>query len=67
MNGWEFLQNFIQIKNNFGKVITLYVISSSINPVDIERAKSFSEVHDYIIKPITLQDLEAIFHDNVHG
>jgi CheY-like chemotaxis protein len=61
MNGWEFLDNFTKIKNKIGKIITLYIVSSSINPVDIERAKNINTVKDYLIKPVTIEDLEAIF------
>ncbi len=61
MDGWEFLENFTNIKNKLGKIITLYIVSSSINPVDIERAKNINSVKDYLIKPVTIEDLEAIF------
>lgn len=61
MDGWEFLDNFTKIKNKLGKTITLYIVSSSINPVDIERAKSINTVKDYLIKPVTIEDLETIF------
>ncbi|WP_062053639.1 response regulator [Aquimarina longa] len=61
MDGWEFLENFTKIKNKLGKTITLYIVSSSINPVDIERAKTINTVKDYLIKPVTIEDLEAIF------
>ncbi len=63
MDGWEFLENFIGIKNKFRKIITLYIVSSSINPVDEERAKKINAVKDYLIKPITIEDLETIFLD----
>jgi len=61
MDGWEFLDNFTKIENKLGKTITLYIVSSSINPVDIERAKQSNTVKDYLIKPVTIHDLEAIF------
>lgn len=61
MDGWEFLNEFIKIKNNFNKNITLYVVSSSIDPRDLERAKSFNLVTDYLIKPIELKKFEKIF------
>lgn len=62
MDGWEFLGEFIKIKNNFDKKITLYVVSSSIDPRDLERAKSFNLVTDYLIKPIELKKFEKIFN-----
>ncbi|WP_109302124.1 response regulator [Aquimarina sp. AU474] len=61
MDGWEFLENFTKIENKINKVITLYIVSSSINPVDIEKAKQMNSVKDYLIKPVTIEDLEAIF------
>ncbi|MFD1094409.1 response regulator [Salegentibacter chungangensis] len=61
MDGWEFLNEFVKIKNNFDKKITLYVVSSSIDPRDLERAKSFNLVTDYLIKPIELKKFEKIF------
>ena len=61
MDGWEFLEKFTKIKNKLGKTIILYIVSSSINPVDIARAKSINSVEDYLIKPVTIEDLEAVF------
>jgi len=61
MDGWEFLDRFTKIKNKFNKFITLYVVSSSINPNDIDRAKSISTVEDYLVKPVNINELENIF------
>ncbi len=61
MDGWEFLEKFTKIKNKLGKTIVLYIVSSSINPVDIERAKGINTVKDYLIKPVTIEELEAVF------
>ena len=61
MDGWEFLNEFIKIKNKLNKKISLYVVSSSIDPRDLERAKSFNLVTDYLIKPIELKKFEKIF------
>ncbi|GHA36145.1 response regulator [Salinimicrobium marinum] len=65
MDGWEFLGEFFKIKNSFNKKITLYVVSSSIDPRDLERAKSFNMVTDYLIKPIELKKFEKIFDQEV--
>jgi len=62
MDGWQFLERFIKIKNRFNKVITLYIVSSSINPIDLERAKAQAEVNDYLIKPVDINQLERIFN-----
>ena len=64
MDGWEFIERFKKIKNKFNKNIELYVVSSSINPTDINRAKAFNEVNDYLKKPINIDALEKIFKYN---
>ena len=62
MDGWKFLSEFTKIKSPLKNKTTLYVVSSSINPEDIEKSKTFSKVTDYLIKPINLNEFEAIFY-----
>lgn len=57
MNGWQFLEEYTKLNPTIGKKITIYICSSSISPDDITRAKTISEVSDYIIKPITKDKL----------
>ncbi|TSE08021.1 response regulator [Aquimarina algiphila] len=60
MDGWEFLNEFSKIRNKISKKIDLYVVSSSIDSRDIERAKAIDVVSDYLTKPIKLNDFERI-------
>ena len=62
MDGWDFLKSFTQINPPKHIKTTLYIVSSSIDPFEIEKAKSFSSVTDYLIKPIKLEEFEAIFN-----
>jgi len=39
------------------------MVSSSIDPVDIERANNISAISDYIIKPIGLVRLKEIMEN----
>lgn len=57
MDGWQFLEEYIMLEPRLGRKITIFVVSSSISPDDLERAKSISAVTDYIIKPITKEKL----------
>lgn len=52
MDGWEFLKEFCTLKNKLEKDISIYIVSSSIDPEDMERAKSINEVTDFVIKPV---------------
>ncbi len=60
MDGWEFLDEFSKIKDKMRKKTILYVVSSSIDIRDIERATSMDMVEGYISKPIKLEDFTKI-------
>ena len=60
MDGWEFLDNFITIPNNNIEKVHVYVISSSIDANDFIRARNYKVVNNYILKPITPEDLVEV-------
>lgn len=53
MDGWSFLEEYILLRPKFGKKITIYIVTSSISPHDIDKAKGINAVSDFIIKPVT--------------
>lgn len=61
MDGWEFLEAYVLLKPRIGKSITIYMVSSSIDIRDLDKARSISEVSDYIIKPVSSNRLISIF------
>ena len=61
MDGWAFMENYVKIKPQLGKKITVYMVSSSINHTDIARAKEISDISDYVIKPISSTTLLELF------
>lgn len=61
MDGWEFLQEFNTLslaQHN----IKVYIITSSINEVDFDRANHEPLIKGYIIKPITAKTLKELFN-----
>ncbi|WP_272022270.1 response regulator [Olleya namhaensis] len=58
MDGWQFLDEFVKIENS--KKITLYIVSSSIDLADSEKAKQYEQITDFIVKPITKDALTKI-------
>jgi CheY-like chemotaxis protein len=62
MDGWQFLDSFVNIESHNIKKIIIYICSSSISPYDVDRAKKISAVTDYIVKPITKDKLIEIMH-----
>lgn len=60
MDGWEFLEHFQLIPSTIAQTICVYVVSSSVDPKDLERARSFTEVTDYLVKPLSKQKLTQL-------
>ncbi|MDC6351019.1 response regulator [Zeaxanthinibacter sp. PT1] len=60
MNGWEFLDQLITINHPKKDNLIIYIISSSIDPRDLERVKDYEIVHNYILKPVTPKDLSTV-------
>lgn len=61
MDGWQFLDEFVKI--SCPKPVTIYIVTSSIDPADVERAKSYSSVNNYLVKPITSNNLKDALKD----
>jgi CheY-like chemotaxis protein len=61
MDGWQFLKYLNRLNKNMRKNISVYVLSSSVNPVDINKTKRYAFVKDYLFKPISYEKLEKIF------
>ncbi|PXY45778.1 response regulator [Flavobacterium hydrophilum] len=60
MGGWEFLDHFITPDYDEFNTINVVVLSSTINPEDLAKAKKYSIIIDFLSKPITLQMLEYL-------
>ncbi len=63
MDGWEFLKNFIQIKDQLSKPVCVYIISSSNDLKYIQKAKEFPVVSDYLIKAIDKAELKRVLEE----
>lgn len=66
MNGWEFLDVFS--KENYSEKfsnIKVIVLSSTIDPQDIDKSKEYPMVIDFLSKPITTEILDLLKRNNV--
>jgi CheY-like chemotaxis protein len=61
MDGWEFLESFRRIKNKIPKPIAIYMVSSSVDETDMDRARSIEEITEFICKPMTIEKVYEIF------
>ena len=60
MDGWQFLDEFMKMKADLPKPILIYIVTSSVDEVDISRAKALDEISGYLIKPILPEHVKLI-------
>ena len=58
MDGWQFLDEFTQIQ--VPKKVVVFIVSSSIDPADHNKAQEYSMVSNFIVKPINKSNLEKM-------
>lgn len=62
LNGWQFLEQFQTFKHKFSVPPVIYIVSSSIDPGDMNKAKTFPEVTGYLTKPLNVEMITDIFN-----
>lgn len=60
IDGWAFLEEYEQLNERLRKKISIYILSSSINEADKEKAFANPHVHDYITKPLSLDTVKSL-------
>ncbi len=64
MNGWEFLTEFKKYISEKFPSIVIKILSSSLDPRDINKAKSFNIVYEFISKPLNKDILISLLEIN---
>jgi CheY-like chemotaxis protein len=59
-DGWDFLNRFQNIYKSLKKNINIYVVTSSIDPRDIDRSKLYPFVTNFISKPVMKDIFDTI-------
>lgn len=59
-SGWDFISWYDNLPDIVRQKINLYIISSSIHPSDVMRAKAKRSVRQYFTKPLTQQTLKEL-------
>ena len=63
INGWDFLEMFDKLSEDLKRRIRIVLLSSSINQIDIEKAKADKNVVAFISKPLSREVLVSIVND----
>lgn len=65
ITGWDFLEKFDTFPESIKNHFNIYILSSSIDPADIQRAKLNPLVIDFIEKPLNKAILIKLFKENL--
>lgn len=60
LNGWEFMEGYVDLVASMAKEVPIYMVSSSILKADKEKAQEFEIVKGFISKPLELNQLQKI-------
>jgi len=60
MKGWDFLSEYIKLKENYRRKITLFLLTNSIAEKDREQAKQYPCIKGYLQKPLTMGMIQEI-------
>lgn len=61
MDGWQFLDELVKIPNS--ERIPIYIVSSSVDSRDIDKAKSYTIINDYIVKPFSISKIQDLLEE----
>jgi two-component SAPR family response regulator len=65
INGWDFLDEFADMDEQIHDQFTIYLLSSSIDPSDKQRAESNKFVTGFLSKPLAYPDVSKLAAQNI--
>lgn len=65
LDGWGFLAVFQADEKLKELKIPIYLVTSSVDERDVEKAKCYNMVLDYCIKPLSVQQLQTLLSKNI--
>ncbi len=60
LDGWGFLDEFMELPESFTRKISVYIMTSSISERDINQSKTYTVVKGYFVKPLSKENLEKV-------
>lgn len=59
MNGFEFLKEYNRFQEKAYSKIQIFILSSSLDPDDMNKADNESQVRDFLQKPLKIEDVKV--------
>ena len=64
LTGWEFMEQYEKFNEEIIDRISVYILSSSVDERDIDRAKGIKLIKGFISKPLEAKSILAIANSN---
>lgn len=61
MDGWQFIEEIT--KNPNAEKIPIFIVSSSVDTRDIDKAKTYKIVNNYIVKPFSVSKIQELLKE----
>lgn len=65
MNGWEFLEKYSEHVGGLVKLPRIYMVTSSVNDWDLERASDNELLTGYVSKPLSRETIRKLYADQI--
>jgi response regulator RpfG family c-di-GMP phosphodiesterase len=66
MTGWDFLEKYDGLDKKIKDQITIYILSSSVDLRDKDKALNNKYVKGYLVKPLEIDEIRKIYETNVN-
>lgn len=67
MNGWQFLEKFADLDERVKERVKIYILSSSVDKRDIQKAKENKYVKHYLVKPLTKETIRLVIYSQTRA
>lgn len=64
MNGWDFLEKYEELSRDIHDRSIVVMLSTSMNPDDMERASEIPSVKEFVNKPLTAEVFWKVVREN---
>ncbi len=60
MDGFQFIEEFEKFHEDMKKYIRIIILTSSMDPIDLEKSRKYGLVQKFINKPLSMDSLDSI-------
>lgn len=64
MNGWDFIDQYVRIKDMVSTSSLIFILTTSSNPDDRKKAEGIKEISGFLSKPLTEEMIMGIFNQH---